>query len=335
MTSLPGSSSRSRRSGRRRACWWSSPNGPVAGHSSPRSCWPPGASSRRSPSRHRSRTSSLPGSRRARLRHAGRCDCSHRPADRSSRADLAAIAEEFEAELTGGPPRSSNAPHRGDGPLDADLARGLEEGIEYGFIRDDDDGLALRHELVGQAIEADLLPSMRIRHHAAVARALVERPFVAMHHFSASLDPVAVRQAAIAAADSAGAVDAPLDELRALELAIAAGSATGVTSRRGGRRRSDPPVLPPNELNARAAEAAFAAGRPVRAARIPRRCDRGDGRPPGSRPARVAPRPARPVPHGSPATPRDRSPPVVARSTSCRRRRRRRGQPLSRVWPRC
>ena len=183
-----------------------------------------------------------------------------------ARADLAAIAEEFEAELTGGPPRSSSAPRRGDGPLDGDLARGLEEGIEYGFIRDDDEGLALRHELVGQAIEADLLPSMRIRHHAAVGRALVERPFVAMHHFSASLDPVAVRQAAIAAADSAGAVDAPLDELRALELAIAAGSATGVTSRRGGRRRSDPPVLPPNELNARAAEAAFAAGRPVRAA---------------------------------------------------------------------
>jgi DNA-binding CsgD family transcriptional regulator/tetratricopeptide (TPR) repeat protein len=57
-----------------------------------------------------------------------------------------------------------------------------------------------------------------------------------------------------------------LDEFRALELAIAAGSATGVTSQRGGRRRSDPPVLPPAELNARAAEAAFAAGRPVRAA---------------------------------------------------------------------
>jgi len=124
----------------------------------------------------------------------------------------------------------------------------------------------LRHELVGQAIEADLLPSMRIRHHAAVARALADRPFVAMHHFRTALDPVAVRHAAIAAADAAAAIDAPLDELGALELAIAAGSATGVTSRHGGRRRSDPPVLPPTELNARAAEAAFAAGRPVRAA---------------------------------------------------------------------
>ena len=181
------------------------------------------------------------------------------------RAGLAAIAEEFEAELTGGPPRSSNAPRRGDGVLDADLTHGLDEAIEYGFVREDDDGLALRHELVGRAIEADLLPSMRIRHHMAVARALADQPFVGIHHFDVALDPVALRHAAIAAADAAASVDAPLDELRALELAIAAGSATGVTSRQGGRRRSDPPVLPPAELNARAAEAAFAAGRPVRA----------------------------------------------------------------------
>ena len=68
------------------------------------------------------------------------------------RAGLAAIAEEFEAELTGGPPRSSNAPRRGDGVLDADLTHGLDEAIEYGFVREDDDGLALRHELVGRAI---------------------------------------------------------------------------------------------------------------------------------------------------------------------------------------
>ena len=181
------------------------------------------------------------------------------------RAELAAIAEEFEAELTGGPPRSSNAPRRGDGVLDADLTHGLDEALEYGFVREDDAGLALRHELVGRAIEADLLPSMRIRHHMAVARALGDQPFIGIHHFDVALDPVSLRHAAIAAADAAASVDAPLDELRALELAIAAASATGVTSRQGGRRRSDPPVLPPAELNARAAEAAFAAGRPVRA----------------------------------------------------------------------
>ena len=182
------------------------------------------------------------------------------------RDELAAIAETFESESTGGPPRSSHAPRRGDGVLDADLTHGLDEAIEFGFVREDEDGLSLRHELVGQAIEADLLPSMRIRHHGAVARALDARPFVAMRHFSEALDSVAMRHAAIAAADAAGAVDAPLDELGALEQAIAAGSATGVTSRHGGRRRSDPPVIPPTELYARAAEAAFAAGRAVRAA---------------------------------------------------------------------
>jgi DNA-binding CsgD family transcriptional regulator/tetratricopeptide (TPR) repeat protein len=182
------------------------------------------------------------------------------------RVDLAAIAEAFEADLTSGPPRSSHGPRRGDGVLDADLTHGLDEAIEFGFVREDDAGLSLRHELVGRAIEADLLPSMRVRHHAAVARALDDQPFVAMHHFRRALDPVAVRHAALAAADAAAAIDAPLDELSALELAIAAGSATGVTSRHGGRRRSDPPVLPPAELNARTAEAAFAAGRPVRAA---------------------------------------------------------------------
>ena len=119
------------------------------------------------------------------------------------RTDLAAIADEFESESTSAPPRSSNAPRRGDGVLDADLTHGLDEAIEYGFIREDDDGLALRHELVGHAIEADLLPSMRIRHHMAVARALADQPFVGAHHFAVALDPVAVRHAAIAAADAA------------------------------------------------------------------------------------------------------------------------------------
>jgi len=186
-----------------------------------------------------------------------------RPLDRSA---LAAIADAFEAELTGGPPRSSHGPRRGDGVLDADLTAGLEEAMEFGFVHEDEHGLALRHELVGQAIVADLLPSARNRHHSAVARALADRPFVAMVHYSAALDPLAVRQSAIAAADEAASVDAPLDELNAIELAISAASATGVSSRQGGRRRTDPSAPPSSALHVRAAEAAFSAGRPVRAA---------------------------------------------------------------------
>ena len=83
-------------------------------------------------------------------------------------------------------------------------------------------GSLLRHELVGRAVEADLLPSARIRHHAAVARRSAIEPFMAMHHYRVALDAPAAGRAAIAAADLAAAVDSPADELAALELAISA-----------------------------------------------------------------------------------------------------------------
>ncbi len=183
------------------------------------------------------------------------------PAGRAmSRAALGATAEAFEAESVSGPPRSSSAPRRGDGVLDADLTAGLEEGIEYGFIVEGPDGLALRHELVGRAIEADLLPTARVRHHAAVARAMADHPFMAMHHHLLAHDAPAAGAAAIEAADAAAVVDAPADELAALELAI---SIRGLadTSRAGRGARANLA-----DLGRRAAEAAFAAGRVGRAA---------------------------------------------------------------------
>ena len=88
-----------------------------------------------------------------------------------SRATVAAVAEAFEVDATSGPPRSSSGPRQGDGVLDADLAAGLEEALAHGFAIENEDGVFLRHELVGRAVEADLLPSARIRHHAALARA--------------------------------------------------------------------------------------------------------------------------------------------------------------------
>ena len=86
-----------------------------------------------------------------------------------SRATVAAVAEAFEIDATSGPPRSSSAPRHGDGVLDADLSAGLEEALAHGFALENEDGVFLRHELVGRAVEADLLPSARIRHHAALA----------------------------------------------------------------------------------------------------------------------------------------------------------------------
>ena len=198
-----------------------------------------------------------------------------------SRGELVAIAEAYETEATSGPPRSSSAPRRGDGVLDADLVAGLEEAAEHGFVIETGDGLVLRHELVCHAIEGDLLPSSRIRYHAAIASALADDPFAATHHLLLAHDPIAAGSSAIAAADAAGAVDAPADELDALELAIAIrgadatvrGGRSGRASRRtaattgslasGGGIAASASIA---DLGIRAAEAAFASGRAVRAA---------------------------------------------------------------------
>jgi DNA-binding CsgD family transcriptional regulator/tetratricopeptide (TPR) repeat protein len=94
-------------------------------------------------------------------------------------------------------------------------------------------------------------------------------PFVGMHHHRLALDPPAAGRSAIAAADAAAEVDAPDDELRALEIAIGVG-ATGRAA--GSRRRvasagtdGSDPAPDPADLGARAAEAAFAGGRVNRA----------------------------------------------------------------------
>jgi DNA-binding CsgD family transcriptional regulator/tetratricopeptide (TPR) repeat protein len=190
-----------------------------------------------------------------------------------SRTTLAAVALAFEVDATSAPPRSSSAPRHGDGVLDADLAAGLDEALEHGFALENEDGVFLRHELVGRAVEADLLPSVRIRHHAALATAVADHPFMAMHHYGIALDSQAAGRAAIAAADLAGAVDSPADELAALELAISAqGTAParprsrGARAAAGGRGAGSAPTQGPTDLAIRAAEAAFAADRPVRAA---------------------------------------------------------------------
>jgi len=190
-----------------------------------------------------------------------------RPLDRRT---LAAIATAFERDRASAPPRSSSAPRRGDGVLDADMTAGLEEAIEHGFVVvDDDHHLQLRHELVGEAIEADLLPLMRVRHHRAVAQAMTDDPFVGMHHHRLALDPPAAGRSAIVAADAAAAVDAPGDELRALEIAIGVGATGRAASprRRAATAGSDgsDPAPDPADLGVRAAEAAFAGGRVNRA----------------------------------------------------------------------
>ena len=93
---------------------------------------------------------------------------------------LLAMAAEFERRAPARPPRSASGGRRGDG-LDGDISAGAAEGIEHGFLVETADGrltgagrerrIWFRHELIAEAIAADLLPATRRRYHAALAAA--------------------------------------------------------------------------------------------------------------------------------------------------------------------
>ena len=146
------------------------------------------------------------------------------PVDRNA---LARTAAAFEALSDGLPPRSTTLPRRGDGTLDADLRAGLAEAIEHGFVAEDADGrLAIRHELVARAIEDDLLPVQRRRHHLALATALGRSPASALSHWLAAHEIGKARSAALAAAAAAEGLDSSGDALALRELALELGPVT-------------------------------------------------------------------------------------------------------------
>ncbi len=182
--------------------------------------------------------------------------------------ELADAAAAYELTADGRlPPRSSSLPRRGEGPIDADLTAGLAEGVEHGLIEVGETGVDFRHELVGRAVVVDLLPGQRHRHHLALAAGLVAHPTAAARHWYEAHATTEVHEAAVAAAGRAEAVHAPGDALTALELALSsvgpngrAPAQAGGDTQPGGDAESDP--VP---LQIRAAEAAFAAGRPARA----------------------------------------------------------------------
>ena len=172
------------------------------------------------------------------------------------RARLVAASEAFEADAVGHlPPRSATRPRHAVDGLDPDLAAGLGEAIEHGFVRLGADGLLrIRHELVGRAVIADLLPSLVPRYHVALARAFADVPIVAATHWGAAHRLTEAREAAIAAGRLALRMEAPHDALAALEL---------------GLELPAPPVVAdedaPAELAQLAAEAAYGSMRPLRA----------------------------------------------------------------------
>jgi len=182
--------------------------------------------------------------------------------------ELAATAAAFEVGLDRQPPRSTTAPRRGEGPLDADLRAGVDDALENGFLVSLPDGcLDVRHELVARAVADDLLPVARARHHAALAVGLAGRPSASARHWLAAHRIAEARRPSIEAAALAEAVDAPEDALlhleRALELTEAAGAAPA--PRKPSPRPTDRAVPTLRDLELRAADVAFAAGRPARA----------------------------------------------------------------------
>ncbi len=188
------------------------------------------------------------------------------PAERPvTRAQLAVASAAFEASTPGTrqPPRSSSAPRRAVDGLDPDLAAGLAEALEHGFVHPDDrDRLLIRHELVARAVVADLLPSQRPRYRAALAQAFADVPAVAAAFWRSAHRLPEARDAAIAAGRLAMANEAPQDALAAFERGLdlpVPGDAEPVAVAAGG---PDTPAL----LAGLAAEAAYAAMRPTRAA---------------------------------------------------------------------
>jgi DNA-binding CsgD family transcriptional regulator/tetratricopeptide (TPR) repeat protein len=181
-----------------------------------------------------------------------------------SEEEIAGVSAGLDA-MAGEAPRSrATVLRRVDGPVTSELSASLDEAVEGGFLVRMGDGMIdFRHNLIARAIDADLLPVHRGRHHAALALALAETPAAAAHHWLLAQAPFEARDAAIEAADRAAAVNAPQDELHLLEMGLALGEASRGSPGDAGRVES--PADGFDNLQLRAADAAIASGRAARA----------------------------------------------------------------------
>jgi DNA-binding CsgD family transcriptional regulator/predicted ATPase len=243
---------------------------------------------------------------------------------------LLAMADEFEARSSARPRRSAVGARPGD-TLEADLAAGVAEAIEHGFLiettgvvsggpratgaggavkraarenrerragrerrnRESDAAgrssrtdpgvgdpgrsnylleraaaqkperhfrFAFRHELIAEAIAAELLPATRRRYHAALAAAYdgeaEPQPYAAMVHHLGAYELAEAEATALEAAAAAEAMDAGADALAHYEQAFGLYETVGPVDG----------AAPLSDLYLCAAEAAFAAGDSPRAA---------------------------------------------------------------------
>ncbi len=222
-------------------------------------------------------------------------DCRHvlrllsaagRPIDR---ARLLAAATAFGSIPDPARPGRTEPAHRGQpsrpaGGLAADVAGGLTEAIDHGYVREDPDGrVEIRHELVARAILVDLLPPTRVRYHAAMGVAFEDIPAVATTHWQAAHRLDSARLAALAAGRLAMRLEAPQDALAAFEVGldlpapgeappgeVAGGEAAALEAGDADREgtpadASAPPTDDPEAIAQLAAQAAHAAMRPTRA----------------------------------------------------------------------
>jgi DNA-binding CsgD family transcriptional regulator/tetratricopeptide (TPR) repeat protein len=190
-----------------------------------------------------------------------------------TRALLLEMASEFERRAPARPPRSVAGQRRGDS-VEGDIVAGVAEALEHGFMVEIADWpgtpaeekssrerlLAFRHELIAEAIAADLLPAMRRRYHSALAfarsSATPSEPAAALAHHLAAYELAAAERTALAAAAAAEAVDAGADALAHYERALGLYETV----------HADEAAPRPSDLFLRAGEAAFSAGDPTRAA---------------------------------------------------------------------
>jgi DNA-binding CsgD family transcriptional regulator/tetratricopeptide (TPR) repeat protein len=120
--------------------------------------------------------------------------------------------------------------------------------------------IAFRHELVAEAIAADLLPATRRRYHSALAAAWDleprRRPAAALVHHLAAHQLAEAENAALEAAAEAEGLDAGADAVAHYECALSLYEIA----------RQGEPASRLSDLYLRAGEAAFSAGDPARAA---------------------------------------------------------------------
>ena len=179
-----------------------------------------------------------------------------------SAQQLADVAAAFETEAEGSAPRHDRPAPRRRRPRRRP-ARRVDRGVEHGgFVVERDGELLFRHESIGRAVERDLLPMLRTRHLAALATGLAgpagrDRPATGWMPMSPS-----ARATSRSSRRRGGDRHAPADELAALELALAVHA---TRSPAGSRRKGDRPSVDIADLQARAAEAAYAIGRTSRA----------------------------------------------------------------------